>query len=185
MVTIIKRILPGRLAAIAFAHDVFMAAVSFGLSMGLRVGFDFASAQAAVLLPGTVVFATISALVFLGLRLYRGIWRYASMNDLLQLARAVSIIVIIFSLLMFLLVRLEGIPRSLPFINWFVLLALLGGPRFIYRLYKDRGLDWKMGQQTSNLIPVVLLGAGDEAELFIRASRSRSGSNYYPVGILS
>ncbi len=185
MVTIIKRILPSRLAAIAFGHDVFMAAVSFGLSMGLRVGFDFAPAQAAVLLPGTAVFAAISALVFLSLRLYRGIWRYASMSDLLQLARAVSIIVILFSLLMFLLIRLEGIPRSLPFINWFVLLALLGGPRFVYRLYKDRSFDWKQGQQASNLIPVLLLGAGDEAELFIRASRSSSGSNYYPVGILS
>ena len=185
MVTIIKRTLPSRLATIAFGHDVFMAAVSFGLSMGLRVGFDFAPTQAAVLLPGTVVFTAISALVFLSLRLYRGIWRYASMNDLLQLARAVSIIIIVFSLLMFLLVRLEGIPRSLPFINWFVLLALLGGPRFIYRLYKDRSLDWKQGQQAGNLIPVLLLGAGDEAEIFIRASRANSGSNYYPVGILS
>ena len=185
MVTITKRILPSRLATIAFGHDVFMAAISFGLSMGLRVGFDFAPAQAAVLLPGTAVFAAISALVFLGFRLYRGIWRYASMGDLLQLARAVSIIVIVFSLLMFLLIRLEGIPRSLPFINWFVLLALLGGPRFIYRLYKDSSLDWKQGQQSGSLIPVLLLGAGDEAELFIRASRAGSGSNYYPVGILS
>ncbi|MCK5546704.1 MAG: polysaccharide biosynthesis protein, partial [Rhodospirillaceae bacterium] len=185
MVTIIKRTLPSRLATIAFGHDVFMAAVSFGLSLGLRVGFDFAPAQAAVLLPGTAVFAAISALVFLGLRLYRGIWRYASMSDLLQLARAVSIIVIVFSLLMFLIIRLEGIPRSLPFINWFVLLALLGGPRFAYRLYKDKSLDWKLGKQDGDLIPVLLLGAGDEAELFIRASRASSGSNYYPVGILS
>ena len=131
------------------------------------------------------MFVAISALAFLSLRLYRGIWRYASMNDLLQLARAVSIIVIVFSLLMFLLVRLEGIPRSLPFINWFVLLALLGGPRFAYRLFKDRIISLRMEGQSSNQIPVLLLGAGDEAELFIRASKASSGSNYYPVGILS
>ena len=173
------------MAAIAFVHDSFMAAISFGLSLGLRVGFDFAPAQADVLLPGTVIFTAISALVFLSLRLYRGIWRYASMNDLLQLARAVSIIVILFSLLMFFLVRLEGIPRSLPFINWFVLLALLGGPRFVYRLYKDRSFDWKLSQQSNSLIPVLLLGADDGAELFIRASRTGSGGNYNPVGILS
>jgi len=185
MATILKQILPSKLAAIAFSHDVFMAAISFGLSMVLRVGFDFSPEQADVLLPGTVIFTAISALVFLSLRLYRGIWRYASMNDLLQLARAVSIIVILFSLLMFFLVRLEGIPRSLPFINWFVLLALLGGPRFIYRLYKDRSFDWKISQQSNDLIPVLLLGADDGAELFIRASRTSSGGNYSPVGILS
>ena len=180
-----RSLLPSRLATIAFAHDVFMAAISFGISMGLRVGFDFAPAQASVLLPGTFAFVAISALVFLVMRLYRGIWRYASMGDLLQLARAVSIIVVAFSLLMFVLVRLEGIPRSLPFINWFVLLALLGGPRFIYRLYKDRHLDWKLNKRPQNLIPVLLVGAGDEAEIFIRAARSESGSSYYPVGIIS
>ena len=158
-----KSLLPSKLATVAFAHDVFMAAISFGLSMGLRVGLDFAPAQAAVLLPGTLVFTAIAALVFLIMRLYRGVWRYASMSDLLQLARAVSIIIIVFSLLMFLLVRLEGIPRSLPFINWFVLLALLGGPRFVYRLYKDRHLDWKLNHHAQNLIPVLLVGDGDEA----------------------
>lgn len=179
-----RSLLPSRLATIAFAHDIFMAAISFGLSMGLRVGFDFAPAQISVLLPGTAVFTAISGIVFLFMRLYRGIWRYASMNDLLQLARAVSIIIVL-SLLVFFLVRLDGIPRSLPFINWFVLLALLGGPRFVYRLYKDRHFDWKLNQQAQNLIPVLLVGASDEAEIFIRSTRAGSGSNYYPVGIIS
>lgn len=116
---------------IAFTHDVIMAALSFGLSLGLRVGFAFDPFHAQVLVPGTILFTITATLVFLTMRLYRGIWRYASMNDLVQLAKAVTVLMIVFGLEMFVIFRLEGVPRSMPFINWFVLLALLGGPRFV------------------------------------------------------
>ncbi len=179
-----KTLFPSRRAAIAFVHDVGMAAISFGLSMGLRLGFEFDSYQSAVLLPATLMFTATAAVTFLAMQLYRGIWRYASMNDLVQLAKAVSVLIVIFFLEMFLLSRLEGIPRSLPFINWFVLLALLGGPRFLYRWFKDRRFDWHLQQGDRPQIPVLLVGAGDEAELFIRAGRS-GGGNYRAVGIVS
>jgi O-antigen biosynthesis protein WbqV len=180
-----RTLLPNARALIAFVHDVIMAALSFGLSMGLRLGFDFAPLQVQVLGPGTVLFTVTAALVFLGLRLYRGIWRYASMNDLVQLARAVTVLQLIFALEMFLIFRLEGIPRSVPFINWFVLLAMLGGPRFVYRLIKDRSFDWSLHMNDAAKVPVLLVGAGDGAELFIRATRRAEDANYRPVGIVS
>ena len=170
---------------VAFAHDVFMAALSFGLSMGLRLGFDFDPFHAQVLWPGAILFTATAALVFLGLRLYRGIWRYASMNDLVQLARAVTILILVFALEMFLVFRLEGMPRSVPLINWFVLLALLGGPRFVYRLIKDRRFDWTMHASGQTQVPVLLVGAGDEAELFIRASARAEDTSYRPVGLVA
>jgi len=181
----LKNLLPNPRAMIAFAHDVFMAAVSFGLSIGLRVGFDFDAFHAQVLLPGTALFTATAAIVFLSLRLYRGIWRYASMNDLVQLARAVTVLMLIFGLEMFLVFRLEGLPRSAPFINWFVLLALLGGPRFIYRLVKDRRFDWTLHSDQHAKVPVLLVGAGDAAELFIRATLRAADSSYRPVGIVA
>ena len=42
---------------------------------------------------------------------------------------------------MFVFTRLDTLPRSLLLIDWLVLVALLGGPRLGYRLFKDRGLD--------------------------------------------
>lgn len=170
---------------IAFVHDVIMAALSFGVSMVLRIGDVFDPFHGKVLLVGTAMFTATAAVVFLSLRMYRGIWRYASMNDLVTLAKAVTVLMLIFSLEMFFFFRLEGIPRSLPVINWFVLLAMLGGPRFVYRMLKDRRFDWHLDLNATQKIPVLLVGAGDEAELFIRAAARSNTSPYRPVGIVS
>jgi len=170
---------------IAFIHDVIMAALSFGISMALRVGDVFAPFHGNVIFTGTAIFTATAAVVFLSLRMYRGIWRYASMNDLVTLAKAVTILMVVFSLEMFLFFRLEGVPRSVPIINWFVLLAMLGGPRFLYRMIKDRRFDWHLDLNAPSKIPVLLVGAGDEAELFIRAVARSSTSTYRPIGIIA
>jgi FlaA1/EpsC-like NDP-sugar epimerase len=124
----------------------------------------------------------VAAVVFLGMRLYRGIWRYASVNDLVALVRAVTLVILAFVPILFLVTRLEDFPRSLPIINWFVLIALLGGPRFLYRLAKDRSLAGMGGG--ARRVPALLAGDGDGAELFIRAMRGAT-AGYRVAGILS
>jgi len=69
---------------------------------------------------------------------------------------------------MFTINRLAGLPRSLLFINWMLLLFMLGGPRFAYRAFKDRTLSLKMTLKEAHKIPVLLIGAGNHAEQFIR-----------------
>lgn len=171
-------------ARIAFAHDVVMAGASFPLSLYLRVGDSMPFLADRYLWQGTAIFAGIAAAVFLFSGLYRGIWRYASINDLVALTRAVTIIILIFLPLLFIITRLEQVPRSLPIINWFVLLAMLGGPRFLYRLLKDRRLDNILTVNDPNRMPVLLVGAGDGAELFLRELRRDTDSPYQVVGIL-
>ena len=69
-------------------------------------------------------------------------------------------------------------------IVWFVLIALLGGSRFVYRLFKDRRIEFRLEHNTSKRVPVLLVGAGDGAELFIR-SLARRDANYRVSGIVS
>lgn len=163
---------------IAAAHDILMAGASFIASLYLRLGSDVDNYT--FLLEGTLVFCLLSFGVFSGLRLYRGVWRYASIQDLLAITRAVTLVILCFFPLMFLLNRLEGMPRSLFFINWLVLIALLGGPRFLYRLLKDHhlpGLD-------DARIPVLLAGISSNAELFLRETSRKGASDYRVVGVL-
>lgn len=172
-------------ATIAYAHDIVMAAVAFVVSIYLRVGDLFFFYQPEVLIQGTVTFALIAAIVFRFMGLYRGVWRYASINDLMAITRAATLVILVFLAVMFMWTRLDGLPRSLPFINWFVLMALLGGPRFLYRLYRDGRIDLRREAQALQRIPVLLVGSGDGAELFIRAvSRQRDGA-YQVVGIVA
>ncbi|MHA1107898.1 MAG: polysaccharide biosynthesis protein, partial [Alphaproteobacteria bacterium] len=80
--------------------------------------------------------------------------------------------------------RLEAIPRSTLFINWLLLTGLLGGPRFLYRIFKDRRVGAVLERGATKRIPVLLIGAGDTAELFIRAINHNPSSSYEAVGIV-
>ena len=170
-------------ARIAFFHDVFMAAASFPVALYLRLGEDFALAGG-YLTTGTLIFAGIAAPVFWFSRMYRGVWRYASLDDLVAITRAVTLAVLIFLPAMFAVTRLELFPRSLPFIHWFVLLAMLGGPRFVYRVFKDRRLEHLLERSDHLRVPVLLVGAGDAAELFIRQQGRDRDATYKVVGVI-
>lgn len=171
---------------IAYAHDVVMAGLSFVAAVYLRVSpevFPFYAEE--FLLEGTAVFTLVAAVVFASMRLYRGIWRYASLNDMVAIAKAVTLTILIFLPLMFMLTRLDSMPRSVLVINWFVLMTLLGGPRILYRILKDRRLDNVLTRDSARRVPVLLIGSGDGAELFLRGAVRRRDSNYRAVGILS
>ena len=169
---------------IAFLHDVVMAAVAFLTAVYLRTGADWVpNWEASTLLLATVTFTGIAALTFLSSGMYKGVWRYASVDDLVTLSRAAAVTVLVFTLVMFLVTRLAGLPRSVMVINWFVLVALLGGPRFFYRLSKDRRRARRRAAGGGR-VPVLLVGAGDDADLFIRAIRAPD-AEYRAVGLLA
>lgn len=170
-------------ARIAFFHDVLMAAASFPVALYLRLGEEIFLAEE-YLVTGTLVFAAIAAPVFWFGRMYRGVWRYASLDDLVAITRAVTLAVLLFLPIMFAVTRLELFPRSLPFIHWFVLLAMLGGPRFIYRVFKDRRLEHLLERSDHRRVPVLLVGAGDAAELFIRQQSHDPDATYKVVGVI-
>lgn len=169
---------------VAYGHDVVMAGVSFLAAVYLRVGNLGDWPDTETLAQGALAFMAVAVVVFHYSGLYRGIWRYASTRDLVAITKAVSLTILVFLTLMFFWTRLEQVPRSVPVINWFILMALLGGPRFVYRMVKDRGLQLANMVGTGRGVPVILIGAGDQADLFIRAT-ARSASPYRPVAILA
>ena len=123
-------------ARIALCHDLIMAGISFPLSLYLRVGELFEFYGGDYFIEASLLLAAIAVPIFLHSNMYQGIWRYASVEDLVAITKAVTLAILIFVPVLFLLTRLEQVPRSLPIIQWFVLMALLGGPRFLYRIFK-------------------------------------------------
>jgi len=159
--------------------------MSLIISLYLRLGntvLDYEPKMTAIYIAG---FTVIAACVFLLTGLYRGIWRYASLPDLFNITRAVSLTVLVFLPVMFVLTRLETFPRSILLIDWFVLIALLGGPRLAYRLFKDRGLDHILERVKHQSVPVLLISAKEGADTFIREMRRDPRAVYHVVGVLS
>jgi FlaA1/EpsC-like NDP-sugar epimerase len=138
--------------------------------------------QSVAIMIGAFVAIALPTFLFFGM--YRGIWRYASVDDLVNITKAATLAVLIFFPIMFLLNRLEAVPRSVPVIQWGLLIVLLGGARFTYRLFRDRSPGLGGQPRSRTTIPVLLLGAGDAAEQFIRSTRADRSGLYQVIGVL-
>jgi O-antigen biosynthesis protein WbqV len=173
-------------AALAFGHDVAMAGLSFALALYLRVGDAMLAREPRLTILYGISFTAIAAAIFLATGLYRGIWRYASLPDLFNIARAATLTELVFLPVMFLFTRLDTLPRSFLLIDWLVLIALLGGPRLGYRLFKDRGLDHLLERGGRGVrVPVLLISTREGADTFIRETVRDRNAAYRVVGMLS
>ena len=127
----------------------------------------------------TVLWAAV-ALLLAGLpfRLSVQYWRFAGAGDLLGVTASSVTGAALFSLAL----HGAGLPLlvpSFPAVHALALMVLLAAPRVFYRLMQEGAAG---GEGTQ---PVVLVGAGDPADLFLRALAGDRNAPYRAVGLLS
>ena len=144
----------------AFAHDVLAAAAAWCLAYLFRFNFDIPESYFAAMLTTAVWIVPVQAMIFLGLGLYRGLWRYASLPDLNRILLAVALGAIATPLVLFMLGLSAGVPRSVILLAPILLLLLMGGSRFTYRAWKEHRLYGLANHESKQ---VLVLGAGDAA----------------------
>jgi FlaA1/EpsC-like NDP-sugar epimerase len=148
-------------------HDLLMAAVAWECAWLVRFNLSpppepfwsvhLHTLPVAVLLQGIINWRV---------RLYRGVWRFASLPDLANIVRAACWGTVALVLTLFLVMRLADFPRSLPIIYPLILVVALGTPRLGYRLYKDRALG--LLAAGSGRQRVVVIGAGHAGATLVR-----------------
>lgn len=120
----------------------------------------------------------VQAAVFWRMGLYRGLWRFASVPDLLNILKASVVGIVAIALALFVYNRLDLVPRSVLVLYPIVVTALLGMPRLLYRSWKDHAV----AKPDKSAARVLILGAGQSGEALVRDLR-RTGC-YQPVGFL-
>ncbi len=172
-----------RRASLVFVHDIVMASIALLIALWLRLDDDFGRVlTVSTVLQWVLLHALCAGVVFSLAGLYRGVWRYASVEDLLLVVKATTALAAVFLIALFVATRLELFPRSVFVINWVVTILLLGAPRFLYRALKDGRIA--VERQKGPLRRILIVGAGDGADAFIRAAR-RSEGGIETVGILA
>ena len=129
----------------------------------------------------------ISAVVLPSFGLHRDIWRYGSLRTLIAILKAAALVVLLLHLTIWLIDRGEDVPRSVPVIQWFVLVALLAGPRLVARVALGSGsatLRWDWANAAPARVPVLVVGMDHLAEWFVRSSEQDPMSTYRAVGVL-
>jgi FlaA1/EpsC-like NDP-sugar epimerase len=121
--------------------------------------------------------------IFASLGLYHGMWRFTGMRDLISLVKAVTYSSGLVVATLFLVFRLREYPRSVFVIDWFVVLVLVGGSRFAYRLYHEGLLHTGMNRH-SIARKVLIVGAGRAGEMILREILGNGRLDYAPVGFV-
>jgi O-antigen biosynthesis protein WbqV len=165
-------------------HDAIISCITVSLALYLRLGDGVLDLHLADVALMTVSFLAISAACFTFFGVYRGVWRYASVNDLIVIIKAITVSVLLFVACMYLFKQLDTIPRSVPIIQWFLLVVVLGGSRFSYRLFRHQHRALAPRRGPAEAIPVLLVGACEGAEQFIRATKADADAPYKVVGVL-
>ncbi|HSQ82252.1 MAG TPA: nucleoside-diphosphate sugar epimerase/dehydratase [Casimicrobiaceae bacterium] len=121
----------------------------------------------------------LQATIFLSLGLYRGLWRYASLPDLQRIMLAAGLGAILIPLVLVMLRLQTAVPRSVLFFYPIVLIFLMAGSRFVYRIWKEHRLYSPLAALGE---PVLVIGAGEAgARLTSEMARSRQ---WRVVGLL-
>ncbi|MCG7925675.1 MAG: polysaccharide biosynthesis protein [Candidatus Thiodiazotropha taylori] len=176
-----RQILPRHLRSqgVALAHDVLMVPIAWFLAFWFRYNLEVVPVsfyQDA--LQALLYILPVQLAAFLLFGLYRGIWRFASLPDILRILKAVLVGTVVGVALLFVFTRAGGVPRSVPVIHAILLVMLLSGPRLIYRLLKDRHLDLAPGKR------VLIVGSGKAGEMLARDILRNRRGDFRPVAFV-
>lgn len=120
--------------------------------------------------------------------LYRGIWRYTSVADLLSLFKAVVSATAIAMIVMLIVHRFDGFSRSVFIINGLLVFLLIGGFRIFIRLLcvQLQGLNLLplFQARTGEKKKLLIIGAGSAGEKLIRELQENKNLEYDLVGLI-
>lgn len=173
------------LRGIALLHDAIMGGAAFFLALVLRLDIARVIPRLGEYVTAAILFGVIVGAIGFLLGMNRGVWRYASLPDLSAIVKTASVSAVLFITAHFFLVRLEAIPRSSIVIAWAFLIVFLAAPRAAYRLYRnERDRRREKADSRGPKKRALLVGATDNADLFLKLTREHGDAPFDIVAIL-
>jgi FlaA1/EpsC-like NDP-sugar epimerase len=120
----------------------------------------------------------IRLVLFLQAGLYKGLWRYSSISDLMKIINSTTAGSIVFFLTVRYLIGDGEYPRSIYTLDWLLFLVISGGSRFFIRIFREY-----MFMEPSRK-RMLIVGAGNAGEMIVREMKSNRKCKYEPIGFI-
>jgi UDP-GlcNAc:undecaprenyl-phosphate/decaprenyl-phosphate GlcNAc-1-phosphate transferase len=160
--------------------DVVLVILSYWCAYAIKFG-PFSNSPAWQLFIRTLpVLVFVKMGVFLVMGVYRGVWRYTSVGDLIVFIKAVALSSVGSLLVVLFVFRFEGFSRTAFVIDGVLMFLYLAGSRLTFRLFRQM----LPATAAQNGRRVLIYGAGDGGELLLRELRNNSELQLSPVGFL-
>lgn len=125
-----------------------------------------------------LVFIKMATLLAAGV--YRGLWRYTSVDDFVVFAKGVFFSSVASVLMVLFAFRFREFSRIVFALDGVILLMMIGGSRMAFRLFR-RMLPTTISREGSR---VLIYGAGDGGELLLRELMNNREWQYAPIGFV-
>lgn len=168
-----------RTQLLPFLHDIAVVPIAWLGAYWLRYNLSEIPSpifhKAIILLPLILLVQVLCCWAF---GLYRGVWQFASIPDLIRILKAVGLGICLSVFVSFIVTHLQGIPRSIFPLYALLLTTLYSGPRLSFRLLKEYRHLFNQGQR------VLIIGAGQAGEGLVRDLKRDVNKKYFPVAFV-
>jgi UDP-GlcNAc:undecaprenyl-phosphate GlcNAc-1-phosphate transferase len=134
----------------------------------------------ALFIKSLPILIVLKLFAFLVVGVYRGIWRYTSIQDFVTFAKGVVLGSVLSILALLLLYRFQFFSRTVFIVDAILLLTAIAGSRMAFRLFRQF-LPTKISREGRK---VLIYGAGDGGEMILRELKNNPEWNYTPVGFV-
>jgi UDP-GlcNAc:undecaprenyl-phosphate GlcNAc-1-phosphate transferase len=162
--------------------DVGLIVLAYYGAYVLRYEGSIPPGQAAIMGRTLPLVIVITELFLLLGGVYRAMWRYVGVDELVVLARSVGSGALVSALVVFALNPGQPISRTTFVLEALLLLLFIGGSRLSYRVM--RVLLTRQTAPPAGARPVIIYGAGDGGELVMREILNNPGHRYAPIGFV-
>ena len=118
---------------------------------------------------------------FLAAGVYRGLWRYTSVRDLVTFTKGTAFGSILSLLALLLIYRFESFSRAVFVVDAMLLFLALSGSRLAFRFFRQMLPANNSGEERRKIL---IYGAGDGGEMVLRELKNNPEWNYAPVGFV-
>jgi FlaA1/EpsC-like NDP-sugar epimerase len=163
----------------AMIHDLLWIPLAFTISYWLRFNLSVIPYPFRHSLLLLIFFALpLQGTIFWYFGLYRGLWRFASIPDLVRIVKAAGVGTFFLVGGCAIITRMEGVPRSIFLLYPLLLTTGLSLSRISYRWYKDHHFTL----QAETGLRTLIVGAGRAGEMLVRDLKYRK--EYQPVAFV-
>jgi FlaA1/EpsC-like NDP-sugar epimerase len=162
-----------RARALVVIHDVLVAIVAWLLARWCATAMFGVSWSSPWLLAAEgLLLMSVQAFVYWRVGLYRGLWRFASLPDLVNLVRVALLGAVAIGMVLLIMEQSVRLIAPMLWLYPTLLLLSLGLPRLAFRTFKDMRTEvrWRRTSQR-----VLIIGAGRSGRLLLPELRRRGG----------
>lgn len=161
--------------------DVFIIVSSYYLALWLRFDGVINPKYYESFISYVSVLVLIKVIIFMIFRLYRSLWEYASIEELMNIC--IAVFAANTAAVTYLVLMQAHLPRSVYVMAGVFDLLMVGGVRFTYRaLRRFRNKNFLI--RNSRAKNVIIVGAGDAGALIVKELKNHLELNYNVIGII-